>query len=402
MLSNLPTRIEENSPEPEGPSVSSFSRREPCPPQLPNPPATNPSSEPLRSVYTESVPELLKALGCSLLVSTYQAGKLVVLRETSGMLNTHFRGFNVPMGIALEGNRLAIGTALEIWEFHNAPAVAARLAPEGSHDACFLPRGSHTTGNIQIHEMAWGGDELWFVNTRFSCLCTRDTRYSFVPRWLPPFVSAVAPEDRCHLNGMAVVDGLPTFVTALAVSDEPSGWRPHKREGGILVHVPTGEIVARGLSMPHSPRWHDDRLWVLNSGRGGLGFVEPASGRYEEVAALPGFTRGLDFLGRYAFVGLSQVRESAVFSGIEIAQRPVEERRCGVWIVDIVTGATVGFVNFEDQMQEIFSVLATPGKRFPDLINDDRTILADSFVLPDNRLSDVPQNYVRRSGPENG
>ena len=139
--------------------------------------------EPLRAVHTANFPSLLRRLGASLLVTTYQAGKLVLVREEGDHLNTHFRGFPAPMGLALHGDRLAIGTSVQIWEFHNIPAVTAKLEPTGMHDACFMPRACHVTGNVQIHEMAWGGDELWFVNTRFSCLCTLDRMYSFVPRW---------------------------------------------------------------------------------------------------------------------------------------------------------------------------------------------------------------------------
>lgn len=357
----------------------------------------DPERAPLRSQHTESFPELLKAFGASLLVTTYQAGKLVLLREDGGTLNTHFRGFHVPMGIALDRDRLAIGTFHEIWEFHNTPAVAAKLDPPGKHDACFLPRCSQTTGSIQIHEMAWGTEGLWFVNTRFSCLCTHDFAHSFVPRWQPPFISALAPEDRCHLNGLALVNGQPRFVTALGTSDEARGWRPHKRDGGVLMEVPSGEILARGLSMPHSPRYYADRLWVLNSGSGGFGFIDPRTGHYENVATVPGFTRGLDFYDRYAFIGLSQVRESAIFSGITIAEKPVEERCCGVWVVDILTGQTVAFVKFSDQLQEIFAVQVMPGLRFPDVINDDGQIIGDSFVLPEGPLGLVPSDYLKRA-----
>jgi uncharacterized protein (TIGR03032 family) len=221
-----------------------------------------------------------------------------------------------------------------------------------------------------------------------------------VPRWRPPFISAIAPEDRCHLNGLAMLDGQPRFVTALGTSDEPSGWRPHKRDGGVLLDVHSGEIITRGLSMPHSPRSHDGRLWVLNSGAGGFGVVDPQTGKYEEIAELPGFTRGLDFCGRFAFIGLSQVRESAIFSGIAIAERPLEERSCGVWVVDIVTGHTVAYVKFEDGMQEIFAVQVLAGRRYPDLINDDRARIADSFVLPDEPLNAVPALYVKRAFQE--
>ncbi len=137
---------------------------------------------------------------------------------------------------------------------------------------------------------------------------------------------------------------------------------------------------------PHSPRWYDGRLWVLESGGGGIGCVDPATGKYEALAVLPGFTRGLDFCGPLAFIGLSQVRESAVFSGIAVAERPLEERRCGVWVVDIRTGQTVAFVRFEDALQEIFAVQVLPGVRHPVVINDQPRVIADSFVVPDEAL----------------
>jgi uncharacterized protein (TIGR03032 family) len=350
---------------------------------VPSPPA----APPLRSSHTTGFGPLLKQLGASLLVSTYQAGKLVVLRADEGVVNTHFRTFRNPMGVACDGGRLAVGTALEIWEFHNVPAVARKLAPAGKHDACFMPRTSHVTGNVQIHEMAWVGDELWFVNTRFSCLCGRADNFSFVPRWRPRFISALAPEDRCHLNGMGLRDGRVRYVTALGETDDAGGWRRDKKGGGVLIDVTSGEVIARGLSMPHSPRWHDGRLWVLDSGNGGVAVVDEATGRLTTVAELPGFTRGFDFLGRYAFIGLSQVRETAVFSGIAVAERP--ERSCGVWVLDTVSGETVAYLKFEDAVQEIFAVQVLPGRRFPDVINDNNALIADSFVLPEPALADV-------------
>jgi uncharacterized protein (TIGR03032 family) len=351
---------------------------------------------PLRSVHTTTFAEVLDHFGISLLVTTYQASKLVLLRADRGVVNTHFRSFPKPMGLTVQGNRLALGTALEIWEFHNVPPVAAKLEPAGKHDACFLPRSRHATGEVLIHEMAWvpgrGREEepeLWFVNTRFSCLCTLDRTCSFVPRWRPPFITALAPEDRCHLNGLGLVSGHVRYVTALGETDTASGWRANKKDGGVLLEVPTGAVVLRGLSMPHSPRWHRGRLWLLESGTGTLGTVDLCAGRYEPLAEVPGFTRGLDFCGDLAFVGLSQVRESAVFSGIPLTER-LAERTCGVWVVDITAGRTVAFLKFEDAVQEIFAVQVLSGVRFPDLINDDPKILADSFVLPDDALSLLP------------
>jgi uncharacterized protein (TIGR03032 family) len=344
------------------------------------------------------------------MVTTYQAGKLVLVREQGESLNTHFRSFQAPMGLALAngGARLAIGTSTQVWEYRDNPDVARRLGPASTHDACFLPRCSHFTGNVQVHEMAYGaGDvgrfakpshELWFVNTRFSCLATLDPESSFVPRWRPPFVTELEPSDRCHLNGLAMVDGKPKYVTALGETNTMGGWRPNKARGGVLMDVDSGEVLCRGLSMPHSPRWYGGLLWVCESGSGTLGIVDPKSGRYEAVAALPGFTRGFDFVGDLAFVGLSQVRESAVFSGISITERLApEERTCGVCVVDLRRGEPIALLKFTSGVQEIFAVAVLP-RRFPDLINDDDNLLENSFVVPAECLGEVAAT-VRASGP---
>lgn len=191
---------------------------------------------PLRAAHTPNIPALLRRLGASLLVTTYQAGKLVVVRGEGDHLNTHYRTFQSPMGLAPAdgGARLAVGTTIQVWEFRDNRDVARRLEPAGTHDACFLPRSSHVTGHVQIHEMGDGdGNQLWFVNTRFSCLATLDAEASFTPRWRPPFVTELEPSDRCHLNGLAMVDGKPKYVTALGDTDTPAGWRANKACGGI-------------------------------------------------------------------------------------------------------------------------------------------------------------------------
>jgi uncharacterized protein (TIGR03032 family) len=345
---------------------------------------------PLRAVHTSNFSALLRQLGASLLVTTYQAGKLVLVRDEGYHLNAHFRGFPAPMGMALDGDRLAIGTKMQVWEFVNVPAVAAKLEPTSRHDACYLPRSSHFTGNIQIHEMAWGaGEELWVVNTRFSCLCTLDRSASFTPRWRPSFVSELEPSDRCHLNGLGMVEGKPKYVTALGETDTMGGWRENKAKGGVVIDVDSGEVLARGLSMPHSPRCYAGRLWVCESGTGTFGFIDPHTGRYEPVAETPGFTRGLDFAGNFAFVGLSQVRESAIFSGIAITDRLAEdERTCGVCVIDLRSGQVVALLRFETAVQEVFAVTLL-GRRFPELINDDEKVLESSFVVPIECLGDV-------------
>src|SRR5262245_47354629 len=356
---------------------------------------------PLHAAHTANFPALLRQLGASLLVTTYQAGKLVMVRDEGDQLNTHYRSFQSPMGLALAdgGSKLALGTTIQVWEFRDNRDVARRLQPAGKHDACYLPRSSHVTGNVQIHEMAYGaGGELWFVNTRFSCLATIDPEASFVPLWRPPFVTELEPSDRCHLNGLAMVDGRPKYVTALGDANEGGGWRANKARGGILIDVDSGAVLCRGLSMPQSPPWVGGRLLVGTSGSGRLVIVDVNAGRYEPVVALPGFTRGLEFVGDLAFVGLSQVRESAVFSGIPITDRLApEERTCGVCVVDLRRGEVVALLKFETGVQEVFAVALLP-RRFPDLINDDEPLLESAFAVPNECLGEVAST-VRDSGP---
>lgn len=359
-------------------------------PHMPESPPPAGEEAALRSMHTSNLPAIFDRLHISLVVSTYQAGKVILIRHAQGTLNTHFRAFAKPMGLAVDAARLAIGGPYMVWDYRNMPAVARKLEPQGTHDACYLPQRIHVTGDIDIHELAWAREgDLWLVNTRFSCLCTLDAEHSFTPRWRPPFVTALAPQDRCHLNGLALVDGRPTYVTALGATDTPEGWRTHKADGGVLLDVPHNAVLLRGLCMPHSPRWYQGRLWVLESGQGRLVVVDAAAGTRQTVAQLPGYTRGLDFAGPLAFVGLSQVREHAVFSGIPLVER-MAERACGVWVVHLETGQTVGFIRFEAGVQEIFAVQVLHGTCFPEVLEWGDAHLATSYMLPDEALAEVP------------
>jgi uncharacterized protein (TIGR03032 family) len=330
---------------------------------------------------TDSFAPLLRELGASLLVSTYQANKLLAIRAAGNGLSTLVRTFDRPMGLAADARRIALGTRDRVWFLRNTPDIAPRVEPAGQHDACFLPRSCHVTGDIGIHELAWAADELWMVNTRFSCLCTLDPDYSFVPRWRPPFISALAAEDRCHLNGLAVVDGRVSFVSALGETDTKDGWRANKPQGGCLMDVSSGEIISRGLSMPHSPRWHDGRLWLLESGTGQLVLVDPAGGRGQRVVELPGFARGLALNGPYAFVGLSKIRKTSAMDGVPLAERR-EQLKCGVAAVDLRSSAIIAFLEFQTAVEEIFDVQLLPGLRFPELIGFQQETIQHTFVVP--------------------
>jgi uncharacterized protein (TIGR03032 family) len=355
-----------------------------APPQ-PQPSANGPTAAvAFHYTQTDTFPALLHQSRASLLVSTYQANKLLVVRAAGNGLSTLVRTFERPMGLACDARRLALGTRDQVWTFRNAPDIAPRIEPVGQHDACYLPRSSHVTGDIAIHEMAWAGDELWIVNTRFSCLCTLHPDYSFVPRWRPPFITALAAEDRCHLNGLVLKDGRPKYVTALGDTDMRDGWRANKPQGGILMDVPSNEIIARGLSMPHSPRWHDDKLWLLESGTGRLVLIDPANGNGLDVAELPGFARGLALCGPLAFIGLSKIRETSAMNGVPLAERR-NELKCGVGVVDLRNGRQVALLEFQSAVEEIFDVQLLPGLRFPEVIGFQKDTMQHTFIVPNEK-----------------
>jgi uncharacterized protein (TIGR03032 family) len=323
----------------------------------------------IRCAHSDSLPELLAKLGLSVLISTYQTGHLVVISAREGRLTLTFNQFDRAMGIAVKPETIAVCARKEVWFLRNTPDIAAKLP--GQHDACFLARTSHFTDDIQAHEVAWiAGDgkearakgEFWIVNTLFSCLCALHPYYSFAPRWRPPFISALRPEDRCHLNGMAVVDGRPRYVTALAETDTPSGWRAVKHNGGCIIEVPSGHLLARGLSLPHSPRAEGDQIFFLHSGTGELALVDTRNGEVKAVAPVPGISRGLALHGGYAFIGLSKARPT--LEGVPIvAER--EKLRCGLWAVDLRTGAVAAHLEFCTGVEEIFDVQVLPGIVFP-------------------------------------
>ena len=317
--------------------------------------------------HSGSFPEILEASGASLLLSTYQAGQLVAIGVHEGRTTFGFHRLDQAMGVAVTDGQIAAGAKGQVWFLREHPELAPLIEPAGTYDRCFLASTSVVTGGIQGHEMAWGKNangapDLWVVNTRFSCLVGLDPAYSFVPRWRPPFISALAGEDRCHLNGLAMRDSTPAFVTVLAQTDTPGGWRKCPITSGAVLDVASGEAVTAGLAMPHSPRWHDEQLYVLDSGMGQLQRVDLGTGHREIVAALPGYARGLAIHRGLAFVGLSKIRETAIFGGAPIAEYH-DQLKCGLGVIELATGNTVATLEFTSGLEEVFDVQAVPGSR---------------------------------------
>lgn len=304
----------------------------------------------------------------SLAFTTYQAGKVFLIGiKRDGKLSVHERTFERCMGLGVHGDSLYLANLYQIWRFNNVLA-AGQTTPDGS-DRLYVPQASWVTGDVDTHDVTVDGEgRVVFVNTLFSCLATLDPAASFTPLWQPSFISKLAAEDRCHLNGLAMKDGMPAYVTAVSRTDVHEGWREHRRSGGVVLDVSSGDVVCQGLSMPHSPRWHDGRLWVLNSGTGELGHVDLASKRFVPLAFLAGYARGLAFHGSFAIVGLSKPRKVKSFDGLELQERLEAKNvsaRCGLAVVDLRTGDQVHSLTIDGVVEELYDVAVLPGVRMP-------------------------------------
>jgi uncharacterized protein (TIGR03032 family) len=299
----------------------------------------------------------------SLAFTTYQAGKLFLVgQHPTGQLAAVERTFNRCMGLWASGQTLWISSLYQLWRFDNF------LAPGQSHqgaDRVFVPRVGYTTGDLDTHDVAVeASGRVVFIATRFNCLATLSQRLSFTPLWRPPFISKLAAEDRCHLNGLALVDGKARYVTAVSSSDVLDSWRDHRADGGCVVDVTTNRIVADGLSMPHSPRFYRGKLWVLNSGTGYFGSIDLAHGKFEPLAFCPGYLRGLAFVGDYAVVGLSKARHDKTFTGLaleETLQARKAEAKCGLHVINLRTGDAEHFLRVEGVVSEIYDAAVLPG-----------------------------------------
>lgn len=303
------------------------------------------------------------------------------------------------MGLAAAPGRLALATRHAVTFFADAPPLAPDYPANDTrtYDALYLARATYHTNDLNVHDVAFGADGLWAVATRFSCLAALSKDVTFVPRWRPAFVSDTVPEDRCHLNGLALADNRPRYATALGETDAPGAWRDRKADGGVLIDVPANAVAVRGLSMPHSPRWHAGRLWFLDSGRGELGLADPPAGTWQVVAALPAYLRGLCFVGDFAVVGLCQVRERHIFGGLPVQQRH-PTLVCGLAVVHLPSGTVAGQLEFTAGCQEIFDIAFLPGVRRPNLLQADRPDARRAVTAPEFAYWLRPENVVGEPG----
>ena len=329
-----------------------------------------PTQSPFRFQHSRQFVPWLLEQNISLAFTTYQTGKLFFVGvKPNGEASLFGRNFNRCMGLVAHGKSLYMSTLYQLWRLEN-------VLPPGKvvdgFDALYVPQVVYTTGDLDIHDIAIDEEgKPLFVNSLFSCLATVSCEYSFVPLWKPPFISKLAPEDRCHLNGLAMEKGKPRYVTCVSQSDVTDGWRDDRNQGGVVVDVQTDEIVVNGLSMPHSPRLYQNKLWLLNSGTGYFGYVDLEAGKFEPVTFCAGYLRGLAFHRDFAIVGLSLPRHDT-FAGLQLDENLRQKRakpRCGIQVIDLNTGSVVHWLRTEGAIQELYDVVVLPNMQRPKALN---------------------------------
>jgi len=304
-----------------------------------------------------------------LAITTYRVGKVMFfgLDEEQGLWVFN-RNVGRCLGLSSDETGFWVSSDTQLLRFENL--VREGQLGQGGCDAYFAPRTSYYTGDLDIHDLAMDKDgSPVFVNTLFNCLAKPSAKHSFELVWQPPFITDLVAEDRCHLNGLAMRDGVPRYVTMVSQTDVYNGWRGHRDDGGVVMDVTTNKVICEGLSMPHSPRWHDGKLWLHNSGTGEFGHVDMKKKKFVPLAFCPGYLRGLDFIGDHAVVGLSKPRdENKTFTGLALDDRMKEkkvEAQAGLYFIDLKTGAITHSLVFEGIVDELYDVSVLNGVRKP-------------------------------------
>ena len=300
--------------------------------------------------------------------TSYQSGRLFLTGSLPDQtISVHQEAFSRAMGICWDRNGLWLVSKVQLWRLENI--LPKGMVAKGHFDLTLMPRATYITGNIDAHEIAVDGQgRPIIVNTSYSCLATLDPIESFRPIWKPSFISELVREDRCHMNGLGMLDGRPKYVTAVSQTDVADGWHGRPLPKGVIIDVETDKIVTDQLLMPHSPRVAPDgKLYTVDSGRGFLVEVDKETGNVTDVAFCPGFLRGLAIINGYALVTVSKPRYGK-FEEMPISEELTKRNLdpiCAVLVIDLSKGEISEWLKLEGDVQELFTVELMPGIRCP-------------------------------------
>lgn len=334
--------------------------------------------QPFQCRFSPQLAEILLGLKCSLAISTYQAGKLIFIspKDKENFIQLP-RTFDKPMGIGFQGDKMAVACRNQVVILRNNPELGKNYPKKQNvYDAFFVPRATYFTGHVDIHDLHFGEDGLYAINTSFSCLVKITDEFSFTPVWQPNFIDQLKSEDRCHLNGLAMEDGKAKYVSALGKGNEARSWKSNLTEGGIIVDVENNEILSTGLAMPHSPRIHQSKLYALLSAKGQFVEIDRKNGSVKVLKELGCFVRGLAFYKDFAFIGKSKIREnSKSFQDLPITEKSTS---AGIIVLHLPSMKMIGLLEYQNSVDEIYDVQVIPNALRPGIMNT---------INPDHHLS---------------
>lgn len=320
----------------------------------------------------------------SFAITSYQSGRLFLVGTMpDGTVSVHQQAFSRAMGVCWDRGGLWLASRVQIWRLENI--LPKGMVAQGRFDLSLMPRQTFITGDIDVHEL--GADSEGrpvFVNTSYSCLATIDPVQSFRPIWKPTFISELAREDRCHMNGLGMVDGKPKYVTAVSQTDVESGWHGRPLPKGVIIDVETDRVVTDQLSMPHSPReTPDGKLYAVDSGTGFLVEVDKETGNLRKVVFCPGFLRGLAIINGFALVTVSKPRYGK-FDEMPIAEELTTRNLdpiCAVLVIDLEKGEIAEWLRFEGDVQELFAVELIPEVKCPMVVGPSTEEFAETITF---------------------
>jgi uncharacterized protein (TIGR03032 family) len=253
----------------------------------------------------------------------------------------------------------------------------------GEFDANFVPKTTYHSADTDVHDVCQTNDgEIYYCSALFSCICQPHPSKSFKVYWMPPWIDKLAAEDRCHLNGLCLVDDKPRYVTSTCQGNTSGSWKDIKGKG-VVYDIVENKVVCENLINPHSPRWHKGKLWLLESGTGYFGYVDLEKKKFVQCCFIPTFLRGMSLNGDFAIVCGSYDRHDSAFGDLPLGKALQEKgltSKCGIWIINTERCDICHYLYFENPVKELYDVTVIDAKRARVLeLND--PVLFNKFFL---------------------
>lgn len=329
----------------------------------------------------------LREVKTSFFISSYKTHKVFSIgivkdgRDNQDKLSLWMTHFNRPMGIHAGKKTIWVSSSGNLWRFDNSGGYEEIDSQLGPFDSQFVPRLAYFSNDIDTHDICTdANDKLYYVSALFCCICIPSVDHSFKVWWKPPWISKIAPEDRCHLNGICARDGEPRYVSAVCMLDSKGAWRENRIGKGIIYDIKEDKVVCEGLTMPHSPRWNNGKLWLLESGSGWFGYVDFDTKQFVKKVWIAGFLRGLSFVGnKYAVIGSSEDRHENTFQGLPLGDELKKNgvsAKCGIFVINLQTFDVIHNLIFYSPTNEFYDVCAVPGVVRPKMneIGDEKNL----------------------------